>query len=127
VALPAVRALNEVGGKTPSTNVYDYETVGWRYTEIECLTGYIALFCWLKLLDYLKYLNTGGHTDKAVPSYSQVTAFPLPSLALAAFAGLRTVTPSGCGWGGARSSASFAFSSSSGVSICTFALVKQVG
>ena len=60
VALPAVRALNEVGGKTPSTNVYDYETVGWRYSrynEIECLTGYIALFCWLKLLDYLKYLN----------------------------------------------------------------------
>jgi len=61
VALPAVRALNEVRAKTPWTNIYDY--------EIECLTGYIALFCWLNLLDYLKYLNTGGHSDEAGGAY----------------------------------------------------------
>ena len=57
LALPAVRALNEKGASSPWTDVYDYESVGWYYNEIECLTGYIALLCWLKLLDYLKYIS----------------------------------------------------------------------
>ena len=57
LALPAVRALNEKGANTPWTEVYDYESVGWYYNEIECLTGYIALLCYLKLLDYLKYVS----------------------------------------------------------------------
>ena len=57
LALPAVRALNEKGANTPWTEVHDYESVGWYYNEIECLTGYIALLCYLKLLDYLKYVS----------------------------------------------------------------------
>ena len=58
LGLAAIRALSdEKGGKTPMTTVYDYESVGWYYNEMECLTGYIAMLCWIKLLDYLKYLS----------------------------------------------------------------------
>jgi hypothetical protein len=58
LGLPAIRALTDVkGDKTPMSTVYDYESVGWYYNEIECLTGYIAFLCWIKLLDYSKYLS----------------------------------------------------------------------
>jgi len=57
LGLPAVQALHVTGDNTPWTQVHDYETVGWYYNEMECLTGYIALLCWLKLLDYVKYIS----------------------------------------------------------------------
>ena len=59
LGLASVRALSEVGDKLPWTEVHDFEIVGWYYNEIEVLTGFIALFCWLKLLDYVKFLSKG--------------------------------------------------------------------